>query len=140
MSSHPQVVGAVAAAACRRWGWLLIMAGMTIVSLSMRRNIAPGAMVLVPLSLASLAAAWPLLRKRVERGRLARAIGACTLAAGVAAIALGGWWTFSVVTQRFYASERKSLRFGWGISRTIVPMDAAEWINANRPAGRVFCG
>ena len=132
--------GAVAAAARRRWGWLLALAGMAIVSMSMRRNISVAAMILVPLSVIALADAWRRLAEgaRAERlGRVARRGG--PLVAAVT-IALAGWWLASVVTQRFYFSERKSWRFGGGLARTVLPIDAAEWIRTHRPAGKVFSG
>jgi hypothetical protein len=50
--------GAIAALARGRWGWLLALAGMIAVSLNMRRNLAVGAMVLVPLSAIALGQVW----------------------------------------------------------------------------------
>lgn len=43
-----RLAGMAAAAACRRWGHLMILAAMMATTLSMRRNVAPGAMVIVP--------------------------------------------------------------------------------------------
>ena len=126
--------GATASAVRRRWAGLLIIAAMTAISLSMRRNIAPAALMVVPLSfaacgevLARLAGRW-----RIRRRWLPAAGWALLLAA------LGAWGVFSVVTQRFYYREQRASRFGLGIAPTVVPVGAAEWIGRNKPAGRLW--
>ncbi len=145
-------VAGVVALLRRRWGWLAALAGMTAVSLKMRRNIAPAAMILAPLSLIVLADGWRWLAKRSsppEPGRapakareslLARLPRPVGIATAAAVIALSAWWIFAVLTQRFYYSEHRSWRFGRGVSSFSVPLAAAGWINQHAPAGNVFTG
>jgi hypothetical protein len=134
--------GTLAAAACRRWGHAMILAAMTAISLSMRRNIAPGALVIVPLALAAIRQAASAGGRRLGWATPAAARGgAWSLAATVAAAAVaaaGLYATFTVVTDRFYADERWPTRFGLGVSRTVVPVGPAEWINRSQPVGRLW--
>ena len=124
----------------RRWGWVLVLAGMTVVSTRMRRNIAPAAMIIVPMSVIILTDGWNALRERLRRNISASLfVGRAAVAVAVITLAAAGWWTVSVMTNRFYFSERRGWRFGWGVSDIMVPLESADWINANRPAGRVFC-
>lgn len=136
-------VGLIGALACRRWSWALLIAAFSFVGMSMRRNLAPSAVVAIPVSLASIAA---LLRRLGALGRAGdprstRAVPfplpslAASLGAIVASLALG----LSVVTQQWYVAQRLGGRFGWGLSRVALPLDAADWLNARRPAGRVWC-
>jgi hypothetical protein len=126
--------GAVAATARRRWAHLLILAGMTAVSLSMRRNIAPAALILVP---AALAACRDAVSRAAGRLGLRRPAGATLALAGVLILA-GVYGCLSVVTQRFYRDERMSVRFGLGLTPSVFPIGPAEWINAHRPTGRMW--
>ncbi len=124
----------------RRWGWVLVLAGMAVVSTRMRRNIAPAAMIIVPLSVIILTDGWNALRERLRRNTSASPFaGRAAVAVAVVTLVLAGWWTVSVMTNRFYFLERRAWRFGWGVSNITAPLESARWINANRPAGRVFC-
>ncbi|HET6426768.1 MAG TPA: hypothetical protein VFJ30_00045, partial [Phycisphaerae bacterium] len=126
--------GVLCAAIRRRWAAVLIVSAMTAASLAMRRNIAPAALVVIPLSLwacRDALAGWA--------GRLLGRFGtAGALAAGGAMAAVSLYGAFSVVTHRFYRGERRAVRFGLGVSRTVVPVGAAEWLNAHRPGGRLW--
>jgi len=126
--------GIVGAAARRRWGELLIVLAMTGASLSMRRNIAPAALLVVPLSLSNglgaLRAVGRRLGVRPGAGSLA-VLGGTVAVVSIAGIA-------SVVTNRFYWNERRAVRFGLGLARTVVPVAAAEWINTHQPRGRLW--
>jgi len=124
----------------RRWAALLVLAGMTVISLRMRRNIAPAAMILVPLGLIVLSDAWGKLAGAVRHLRLADAVRVGRFALPAVTVVLSGWWMFSLITHRFYFAERRPWRFGAGVSKMLLPIDAADWIKAHRPAGRVFCG
>ena len=131
--------GGVVALLRRRWAAAGIIAAMAVVAAQMRRNIAPGAMVMVPLSMTSLADGWSWLRGRwasADRWRPARGV---SILAAVAAGALALAWTVSVVTNRFYFTERRPWRFGLGASRTVMPADAADWLTDHPRPGRLFC-
>lgn len=128
-------VGALCAAWMRRWAHLLLMAAMTAASLTMRRNIAPAAILIVPPAfsacrgvLGPMAMRWLSGKRRGTAALLVAALlaGAC----GVGA--------FGVVTQRFYRNDRRATRFGLGVSQTAMPLSAADWINRASPAGRLW--
>ena len=126
-------VGAAAAGVRRRWAHLLTIAAMAGASLTMRRNIAPAAVIVVPLALSACGA---LLAAVV--GRAGRAGGVCRMAAAGLLTIAGAWGIFSVVTHRFYRNERRAIRFGLGVAPTVVPVGAARWLAGNKPTGRVW--
>ena len=133
-------VAGVVALLRRRWGWLLVLVGMTIISTRMRRNIAPAAMIIVPLAMIILADGWNALRERLRWAKPAGPFaGRSAVVVAIITLVAAGFWTVSVVSNRFYFSERRAWRFGWGVSQITVPLEAAGWINTNRPAGKVFC-
>ncbi|MFW5839438.1 MAG: tetratricopeptide repeat protein [Planctomycetota bacterium] len=117
----------------RRWGAALILAGMTVVSLSMRRNIAPYSMIVSAVGLAMLtpAAAWAMNRIESTGRKLA------TGAQALVMIALAGL-TVGVVSQQLYFHERKPERFDAGYSQVVLPVDAAQWFETHQPAGRLW--
>jgi len=127
-------VGLLAALSRRRWAHALTIGGMTWVSLVMRRNIAPAAILLTPPAVAAGAATWRALCRRLgaRPWPLAGAAAGGLLAAG------GAYGAFSVVTNRFYRGERRAIRCGTGVAPTVVPVGAAAWLRANEPAGRVW--
>ncbi len=124
----------------RRWGWLLVLVGMTIISTRMRRNIAPAAMIIVPLAMIILTDGWNALRERFRRAKPAGPFaGRAVIAIAIITMAGAGWWTVSVASNRFYFSERRPWRFGWGVSKITIPLEAAKWIDTHKPTGKVFC-
>ena len=128
--------GMFASAARRRWDWLFILAGMTAVSLSMRRNIAPGAIILAPIALASLHS----VRTGARSNRSTSLGNLFSLGFGAGLVLFSGCLIYSIATQRFYADERSPTRFGLGISRLLTPVDAAAWLSdpAHRPSGTMW--
>jgi hypothetical protein len=132
----------------RRWGLLLAMGGMLSVSLSLRRNMALSAIIVIPCAAVILHEAWLWLADRAAQRRaltqpqaspdrpLCPSWPAGIAAAGLlaAGICLSAW----TVTNGLYFHERRSWRFDTGWSRMVVPASAAEWINRHNPAGRVF--
>jgi hypothetical protein len=127
--------GGLLAALRRRWSWVLILLGMALVGSSMMRNTPPGAIAIAPLGLAGVCAGagflWLMLRARFRAGII--------LPVALFIIALGGWWTYRVVTQRFYVDRRITIRFGLGVSRDYLPIGPAEWISENLPEQRIWC-
>ena len=127
-------LGLLAAACKRRWGWLLVLAGMTAVGMSMRRNTTPAAVVIVPLALAGL---WQWTRGRW--GTLPRKTASTVTACFAAACVLvSACLSLAVVTQRFYYSDRVPTRFGLGLSEVILPLGATGWINTHHPEGTLW--
>ncbi len=122
-------LGAAAALVRRRWAAALTIAGLAFVGLSMRRNIAPAALIIVPLALgalcplgAALAKIFPALRHPVPR-----------IVASLAVVLSAGWFSAAVVTNRFYFAERTPNRFAFGLSRLNLPVGPAEWLNERLP-------
>ena len=111
-------MGAVAAVHRRKWALLLVLLGMGAASLSVRRNIGLGAIFLVPIALPLLkdsALALGAHRFGLWRRGWVRpaACGALVLvSAGLAA---------SVISNRFYASDRLAQRFGFGWALLVTP-------------------
>jgi len=126
--------GVACSAARRRWDWLLLIGGMTAVSLTMRRNIAPAAIVVTPVALeaccSTLRRFW---RRRSPRFRMEVARETSGLLIVAAAM-----MCYGVVTQRFYFADRSPARFGVGLSRLQLPLDAAEWLNRHAAGRRVW--
>lgn len=125
---------AIAAFFRRRWATLAILLGMTAMSLSMRRNIAPGAIVLVPVATALL---WPLTNARWF-SRLA------SPRVWLPKVGLGGLIGIElllivlVLTQQFYNIDRLPTRFGIGYSPVEVPIGASAWLSEHKPVGRIW--
>ena len=127
-------VGGLACLLRRRWAWAMVIAGMAAVSLTMRRNIAPAAFLIVPVALAALCeAAAPLWARLPLR---ARRIAGTSLAAAVLLVSTA--FLVTVANNRFYVSELLATRFGCGISRLNVPLGPARWLTEHNPQGRLW--
>lgn len=127
-------IAAVAWLVClarRRWAWALILLAMAAVSLSMRRNIAPAAIIIGPLAAAALWD-WPLSRLGAGFRKYLS-----PLASGAIVLA-GILLSVSVATQGFYHSQRSPVRMGCGLSDLALPLDAGRWLDANLPAARIW--
>lgn len=98
---------------------------VVLMSFSMRRNIAPMAVVAAPLLvtlLRDVAVTW--VNSDVARRRLSAA--ACLLS-----IALAAAWLPRVLNGRFYFDERRILRtFGIGWHARAVPVEACRWMDS----------
>jgi len=129
------IVGALCAAYMRRWAHLLLMTAMTAASLTMRRNIAPAAILIIPPAFSACQSVLGPLATRWLDGK--RRGMAALLVAALLGIACGvGVW--GVVTQRFYRNDRRATRFGLGVTQTAMPLSAADWINNAAPVGRLW--
>ncbi len=137
--------GAVAALRRRRWDWLLLMTGMTLVGFAAQRNIAVGMITAVPFALAALTRApwWPSVKSwsgghvaRLAGGRVTETVAyrVAAVAAFLAATGLG----VSVVTNTLYVSQDSPIRFGGGLSRLHLPIGAAKWITEHDVSGRIW--
>jgi hypothetical protein len=126
-------LGSVAALVRRRFALFIVLAGMAAVALSMRRNVAPAALAVVPLGLATSSASL----ERVTRRWPWRPAATLAFSAGV--VGAAAIFTFSIVTNRFYEGEGHPMRFGVGVSRANLPIGAARWLDAHLPNARVWC-
>ena len=129
----------------RQWALAAILAMYLVISLSMRRNIAPAAMMIAPLIAVAAHLAIQWWRQRgAEPGRpKGKQAGAgeapasplppwarwasTALLAGVAG--LSAWWLVGVVTNQFYIGERRESRFGSGLSRLMLPLGPCQWLD-----------
>jgi hypothetical protein len=126
--------GGVVALLRRQWGLLLVIGGMSAVSLSMRRNIAPAALVIIPVALAALNPLMMAIANRLTlRDRTPLMIA---VAGGIAAVS--AFFAFAIVTNRFYYEEERPIRFGIGMSRVGLPIGAADWLDEHLPDARVW--
>jgi hypothetical protein len=126
--------GGIVALLRRQWGFLLVIGGMAAVSLSMRRNVASAALVIIPVALAALNPLTMAITSRFKlRDRLPMTIAA---AGGIAA--LSAFFAFTIVTNRFYYEEERLIRFGVGMSRVSLPIGAADWLDEHLPDARVW--
>ena len=128
-------LGSASALLRRRWALLLLLIGMSAVAMSMRRNVAAAALVVIPLGLAAL---QPYLARLAERWPAARR-GPTRVAGAGALVAAAAVFTFSIVTHRFYIAEGHPIRFGIGLSRVHLPIGAAEFLDEHLPDARVWC-
>ncbi|MEZ5332837.1 MAG: hypothetical protein R2991_12480 [Thermoanaerobaculia bacterium] len=118
------VLALVAAGRRARWVRMAILLWLGVVALSMQRNLAPAALLLVPLSLGLLCearAATVADERRRRRGRARDALS-WTLVA-VAAV-----WAVSIVTGAFYDQEGRPDRFGSGLSTWFIPVEATRYV------------
>ena len=127
--------GGLCAAWLRRWAHVLIVAVLTAASLTMRRNIAPAAILVTPLALSALRDALSPLATRLLRAGTRRALRAALASLLVIAGVLG---IVSLDNQSFYSSESRPVRMGLGASPIALPISAGRWITDHRPAGKLW--
>lgn len=127
--------GAVAAIVRRRWALLAVLATMSMVALSMRRNVAPAALAVIPLGFSALHPFFDTWARQLAPSRrvLSGVACACAVIAGAAV------FTHSIVTNRFYLAEGQPMRFGIGIAPAKLPVGAARWLDTHLAGARVWC-
>ena len=126
--------GMVSSLLRRRWNWCFIIGGMTMMAMAMRRNIAPGALLIVPLAAPAVAEMANRLAFKASE-KLPRWLGAAGgWAVAMAAVCLGA----AVISQHFYVAQRSPTRFSLGIAQTMVPLGPARWLNEHQPAGTLW--
>ena len=127
--------GSVAAILRRHWALLAVLTSMSLVALSMRRNVAPAALAVIPLGLSALHPISSSLVRRLAPSRrvLSGVVCACAVIAGATV------FTYSIVTNRFYLAEGHPMRFGLGVSRAHLPIGAARWLDRHLAGARVWC-
>jgi len=137
-----RVALAVAAAAAitaiwaKRWSYLLLLTAMTVMGMQVRRNIGPSVVIFVPVAVAAL---WAAGAKLPKQWRKNRAAGNClTAAASTATIFTCVWFFVSVVTNGFYYDQGIGPRFGPGISKVDIPIEAGEYLQTLPTDTKVF--
>jgi len=112
----------------RQWALLAMLGAFMAASWSMRRNIAPAAIMCLPLwaIAAKLALDGSLPRGRLRTGFTIAALPALALAAGVLLA--------TVTTNRFYEASRLEWRFGAGKCLFNLPISTCEWLDAHLDA------
>jgi hypothetical protein len=105
-------------------------------AMQVRRNIGPGVIILVPVAIAAI---WAAKAKLPDRWRRATAAGRCfTAIASGATILACGLVIFTVVTNRFYYMQGIGPRFGPGISKVDLPIEAGEYLQTLPDDTKVF--
>jgi len=124
-------LAAIGAIWTKRWSYLLLLAGMTWMSLQVRRNVGPGVVIIVPVALAAL---WSVGAKLLQRWRWS---GFTTIVSG-ATILTCTVFIFTVVTNRFYYMQGIGPRFGPGISKVDLPIEAGQYLRTLSADTKVF--
>ncbi len=117
----PAAVLLVARRGDRRWGWMLGLILFAVIGCQMRRNIATAAVVVGP----ALAIAFT-----APRAMAASVIG--RVSGGVAAVVIGLVALAGLgltVTDTWYEREHAPWRFGVGLERDALGLDAAAWLD-----------
>lgn len=115
-------LGAALLARRGRLGEAFVLLLLAAMSIQMRRNIAPFALIAAPLALAAM--------HGIIARRLAPIRQTGQILSAVAALLLAGWWSFGIVTGRFYYTERRITReFGGGYSDVTFLQDAVTWLS-----------
>jgi hypothetical protein len=130
-------LGAVAALVRARFSFLFLIAGMMLTASSMGRNVAPAGIIVVPVALAALMNS-PKKRPDAVSFRVRLGDGA-RLLLGVVVLGLSIFWSSQIVSNRFYDVGNSYVRFGLGISRTSLPLGAADWITRHLDDPRIWC-
>ncbi len=128
------VIALVLAAIYRRWAVGFLLVGMAAMSLAMRRNIAPGAILLAPAALACIVVAlgrWSVWKQFTS-------LPVTSFAAAIVLGCLAGGLIGAIVSNRFYFDQRRTDRFGLGISKVSTPALAAGWLSEHQPEGRMW--
>ncbi len=128
------VVGLIASAILRRWAMTLLLLGFLAVSLQMRRNIAPGAIIMIPVALAGIGI---FIKRLVGRFTFLKT-PIWPVAGSALVLILAAGLICLVVTQRFYFNERRPERFGLGASQVALPLAASAWLSEHRPKGNIW--
>ncbi|MBX3463266.1 MAG: hypothetical protein KF830_08845 [Planctomycetes bacterium] len=125
------LLGAAAAAVLtalvrRRFDLAALLTLGSLTALSMRRNVPPAAMLLVPAIAAALA---PWRPRTGERAAPRTAIAVAGVALALAA---------SLATGTFHAWTGSRAQFGGGFSPLHLPLGVARWLDEQAPAGRLW--
>jgi len=124
-------LAAIGAIRTKRWSYLLLLAGMTWMSLQVRRNVGPGVVIIVPVAIAALWAAGAKLPRRWRPRSFTTIVSGATILACALCI-------FTVVTNRFYYYQGIGPRFGPGISKVDLPIEAGEYLRTLPDDTKVF--
>lgn len=125
-------LAAVRSAIRRRWSYVFILAGAgAFAVLTFRRNIAAGAILLVPVAAAGIWAPVARAGRRVPRRVQVGLLVALALAIG----GLGIWIGVEAVRYQMFTRDGRPRL---GISRVTLPLGAAEWLDRNLPGLRVW--
>ena len=129
------VLAILSALMTRRFHLVLLVGGMLLAGVSVRRNHTVAALLLTPGALAALGAPgrW-LMAQRSARARAALALAGCTTL-----LAFSTVQSVRVVTHDYYYESGENDRFGIGVSRLVLPVGAAEFVNEHLPDERLWC-
>ena len=114
---------------------ILLIIGMTIVGLKMRRNVAIASIAVIPASLLCLSR----IKGYIDQLSLASRLNKLKIPALAVLLVLSCFFGYTIVTDRFYLAEKNVQRFGFGFRKTHIPISAAEWLDEHMPGAKVWC-
>lgn len=117
-----------------RWAHLFMIGGMLYVGLQMRRNVGVAALIIVPSALLCITESCRFFLQ--DRQKSPRQI---LVFANLLVIVLCFFGGYQVITSRLYTADSLETRFGFGLSHTILPLGACNWLNKYAPEARVWC-
>lgn len=124
------VAGMLSAIAEKAWWSLIILIGVTFFSLTLRRNLAPAAFILIPVSMESL-------NNFIKRSSNIRKSIFSNLSLGILSLlflCFTGLLSVFVVSNRFPGNHR----YGLGPSYIQLPLGCCDFLSATKPKGRVW--
>ncbi|MCK5113873.1 MAG: hypothetical protein KAR11_03840 [Phycisphaerae bacterium] len=129
------ITGSLAAAGRRRWASVLLIIAMGGMSLSMRRNIALAAIIIVPVGLGAILS---LFRSFPAVATWFRRHPAWNISCGCVVILLAAGLFYGTATNKYYSAQLRDDRFAMGLHPVSTPVAAADWLNKHKPHGRVW--
>ncbi len=125
--------GALTALIKKEWRAVILLAGISCFSLTMRRNIAPAAFIMVPVSLMALSNIFKQPLKQRTNG-----FAALFFIASIPVVIINLWLVWTIPSNRFYAAGNYPYRFGIGPSRVELPLGACDFLSRAKPPGHIW--
>jgi len=116
------------------WAHLFMMAGMLLVGLKVRRNIGVASLIVVPSALICITDSCRYLLTE----KLRQPPRKLFLLANAAVILLSIYGGSQILSGKLYEADALPTRFGLGLSNTVLPIGAANWLNEYAPDARVW--
>jgi len=117
-----------------RWAHLFMIAGLLFVGLQVRRNIGVASLIVIPSALFCITDSF----RSLPAVRISRFGSGPLIGLNLAVIALSIFGGYQVVNGKLFEADRLPARIGIGISDTMLPIGAANWLNRFAPDARVW--
>ena len=117
-----------------RWAHLFMISGMLFVGLQLRRNIGVGSLIVVPSALVCITESCRYLLAE----KLQQSSRKLLILANAAILVLTLYGGYQIFTGKIFAADALPTRFGFGLSNTVLPIGASDWLNKYAPEARVW--